>query len=35
MTDVEKIQRAATENNIRVLVLDKDSLTWDKIKELI
>lgn len=35
MTDVEKIQRAATENNIRVLVLDKECLTWDKIKELI
>lgn len=35
MTDVEKIQRAATENNIRVLILDKECLTWDKIKELI
>ncbi len=35
MTDVEKIQRASKANNIRVIVLDKDSLTWDKIKELI
>lgn len=35
MTDVEKIQRAAMENNIRVLILNKDCLTWDKIKELI
>lgn len=35
MTDVEKIQRAATENNIRVLILDKECLTWDKIKELV
>lgn len=35
MTDVEKIQRASAENNIRVLILDKECLTWDKIKELI
>ena len=35
MTDVEKIERAAKSNNIRVIILDKDSLTWDKIKELI
>lgn len=35
MTDVEKIQRASAQNNIRVIILDKDSLTWDKIKELL
>lgn len=35
MTDVEKIHRAAKANNIRVIILDKESLTWDKIKELI
>lgn len=35
MTDIEKIQRAANANNIRVIVLNKESLTWDKIKELI
>ena len=35
MTDVEKIQRVMNENNIKIIILDKNSLTWNKIKELI
>ena len=35
MNDVEKINIASSQNNIRVIVLDKDHLTWEKIKDLI
>lgn len=35
MTDVEKIQRVMNEHDIKIIILDKDSLTWNKIKELI
>ena len=35
MTDVEKIQRVMNEHNIKIIILDKNSLIWNKIKELI
>lgn len=35
MTDVEKIQRVMNEHDIKIIILDKNSLTWNKIKELI
>ena len=33
--DIDKIKWAEQQNGIRVLVLDKDNLTWDKISQLI
>ena len=33
--DTFKINQVMKENNIRVLILDKNHLTWDKIQELI
>ena len=35
MTDVEKIHRAELENNITVIILNKNNLDWDNIKNLI
>ena len=34
-SDKEKIQLAQEQNNIRVVILNKDQLTWDVIKTLI
>lgn len=31
----EKIDRVCTQNNVRVLILSKENLTWNKIKKLI
>ena len=33
--DVDKIRAVEKQNNIRCIILDKDSLTWDKIRLLI
>jgi len=33
--DTEKIKQVELENNIKVLVLSKDQLTWDEIKKLL
>lgn len=33
--DLEKIKRAEIYNNIRVLILDKNNLIWEKIQKLI
>lgn len=35
LSDIEKIEIASSENNIRVIILDKYNLTWDKIKALL
>ena len=35
INDVEKIKIAAKQNNIKVLILDKNHLTWDSIKSLL
>lgn len=35
MNDLDKIKRVEEENNVRILILDKNSLCWDSIKELI
>lgn len=35
LTDIEKINIASQQNNIRVLILDKNHLRWDAIKTLI
>lgn len=35
MTDVEKIEKVQQQNRIRIIILDKDNLTWEKIKEKI
>lgn len=35
ITDIEKINRVEQENQIRIIVLDKDSLDWESILELI
>lgn len=34
-SDVEKIDLVQSQNNIKVIILNKDNLTWDKIKQLI
>lgn len=34
-TDVEKIKWVQSQNNIKVLILNKDNLTWDRISSLI
>lgn len=34
-TDVEKIKWVCEQNNIQVLILDKDNLTWERIYEKI
>lgn len=33
--DIDKIKQVELENNIKVFVLDKNNLTWDKIKLII
>ena len=33
ITDVEKIEKVEQQNGIRIVILDKDNLTWEKIKE--
>ena len=33
ITDVEKIEKVQEQNNVKILILDKDNLTWQCIKE--
>lgn len=35
ITDLEKIEKVKKQNGIRIIILDKDNLTWEKIKEKI
>lgn len=35
ITDVEKIEKVQQQNGIRIIILDKDNLTWKQIKEKI
>lgn len=35
ITDVEKIEKVQQQNNIRIIILDKDNLTWKNIKDKI
>lgn len=35
ITDVEKIEKVQHQNGIRIIILDKDNLTWQNIKEKI
>lgn len=35
ITDVEKIEKVERQNGIRIILLDKDNLTWEHIKEKI
>lgn len=35
ITDVEKIKLVENQNKIRIIILDKENLTWDSIKEKI
>lgn len=35
ITDIEKIQKVSTQNNIKILILDKNHLNWESIKELL
>ena len=33
--DIDKISWVCSQNNIKVIILDKDNLTWDKIQKMI
>lgn len=35
ITDVEKINKVMIQNNIRIIILNKNNLTWENIKNLI
>ena len=35
ITDVEKIEKVKQQNGIRIIILDKENLTWKRIKEFI
>ena len=35
ITDVEKIEKVQQQNGIRIIILDKDNLTWKRIKDFI
>ena len=35
ITDVEKIKLVENQNKIRIIILDKENLTWESIKEKI
>lgn len=35
ITDVEKIQLVEQQNNVRIIILDKNNLSWQYIKEKI
>ena len=35
ITDVEKIEKVEQQNGIKIILLDKDNLTWENIKEKI
>ena len=35
ITDVEKIEKVQQQNGIQIIILDKDNLTWENIKEKI
>ena len=35
ITDVEKIEKVEQQNGIKIILLDKDNLTWESIKEKI
>ena len=35
ITDVEKIMKVEQQNGIRIIILDKDNLTWENIKQKI
>lgn len=35
ITDVEKIEKVQQQNNVRIIILDKNNLTWQCIKEKI
>lgn len=35
ITDVEKIENVEKQNNVRIIILDKEHLIWEKIKEKI
>jgi len=35
ITDVEKIEKVQQQNGIRIIILDKDNLTWEQIKKFI
>lgn len=35
ITDTKKIKLVCEQNEIRIVILDKNNLSWEKIKELI
>lgn len=35
ITDVEKIKKVSEQNNIKILILDKNNLNWENIKKLL
>ena len=35
INDFEKIEKVEQQNGIKIIILDKDNLTWESIKEKI